>query len=119
MKSEVDAILAKIPADKRTVLEFVRKTIRAAAPGAEEGISYGVPAFRYKGKPLAGYAASKEHCSYFPMSPAVITKFKNDLKRFETAKGTIRFTPNRPLSATLIKKLVKARMAEIDTQAKK
>ena len=80
-------------------------------PEATEAISYRIPAFRYKG-PLLGFAAFSNQCSLFPMSPSVMEAFKNELKDFHTSKGTIRFPVDKPLSAALVKKLVKARIAE-------
>lgn len=107
-----DTYLAKLSADKRATLEWVRKAIRAAAPGAVEGMSYGVPAF-IQGKPIAGYAAGKNHCAYYPMSGAVVAALKDELEGYETSKGAIRFPVGKPLPATLIRKLVEARLAEI------
>lgn len=107
-----EAYLAKLSPDKRATLEKVRTAIRAAAPGAEEGMSYGMPAF-IQGKPIAGYAASSNHCAYYPMSGAIVTALKADLAKYETSKGAIRFPIGRPLPATLIRKLVRARLAEI------
>jgi 3-methyladenine DNA glycosylase AlkD len=111
-----DAYLAKLSADKRATLERVRKAIRAAAPDAQEGVSYGLPAF-ILGKPIAGFAAGAGHCAYYPMSGAVIEKLSGDLKDYETSKGAIRFPVGKPLPATLIRKLVKARLAEIKSGA--
>jgi uncharacterized protein YdhG (YjbR/CyaY superfamily) len=111
---EVDAILDKLPKDKRDTLAKLRKTIRAAAPKAEEALSYGLPAFRYKDKPLVSYSAAKEHCAFYVMSPAVMQANKADVKEYDTDKGTIRFPVGGQLPATLVKKLVKARMAETD-----
>ena len=118
--SDADAYLAKLSSDKRATLERVRKAIRAAAPDAEEGMSYGMPAF-IQGKPIAGYAASAKHCAYYPMSGAIVDALAADLKAYETSKGAIRFPVGKPLPATLIRKLVKARLAEIaaDAEAKK
>lgn len=110
---DVDAYLRSLPAHQRAALQKLRKTIAASAPGAVEGFSYGLPAFRLEGRPIAAYAASKNHCSYFPMSPAVIRALADDLKRFDTSKGTIRFTADRPLPAALVRKLVRARLAEL------
>lgn len=109
---DVDAYLAKLSADKRATLEKVRRAIRAAAPEAEEGISYGMPAFS-QGKPIAGYSASANHCSYFPMSGAITAKFAEELAKFEVSKGGFRFSIGKAPPATLIRKLVKARLAEI------
>jgi uncharacterized protein YdhG (YjbR/CyaY superfamily) len=108
----VDAYLARIPEPARSTLNRVRAAIRSAVPPeATEAISYGIPTFKYKG-PLLGFAAFSNHCSLFPMSPSVIQAFKNELEDFDTSKGTIRFPVDRPLSAALVKKLVKARIAE-------
>lgn len=109
----VDAYLASLSAEVRTGLEKLRKAIRAAAPRAEEGFSYGLPAFKLNGRPLVCYAASKNHSSFYPMSAAVIQAHAPELKAYETSKGTIRFAPNKPPSATLVKKVVKTRMAEL------
>jgi uncharacterized protein YdhG (YjbR/CyaY superfamily) len=114
---EVDDYLADVPDDARAALEKLRKTIRAAAgPKAVEGFSYGIPAFKLNGRPLVAYAALKNHCSFFPMSPAVIEAHRKDLSSYETAKGTIRFTADRPLPSVLVRKLVKARVAESQPQ---
>ncbi len=109
-----DEYLAGLPEPARSTLSKVRAMIRAAVPAeAVEGIGYGMPAFRYKGA-LVGYAAFKGHCSFFPMSPAVIEAFAEDLKSYRTSKGTIQFAIDKPLPAGLVKKLVKARVAEND-----
>jgi uncharacterized protein YdhG (YjbR/CyaY superfamily) len=108
---DIDKYLATLPADKRSLLVKLRKAIALAAPRAEEGISYGLPAFRLNGRPLVCFAAAANHCSFYPMSPAVIRAHANDLKKYETAKGTIRFV--KPLPAALVRKLVRARVAEL------
>jgi 3-methyladenine DNA glycosylase AlkD/uncharacterized protein YdhG (YjbR/CyaY superfamily) len=115
---DADAYLAKLSADKRATLEKVRQAIRAAAPDAAEGLSYGMPAF-IQGKPIAGYNASAEHCSYFPMSGAITAKLAVDLKQYEVSKGGFRFPIGKPPSAVLIRKLVQARLAEIGAVATK
>ena len=97
-------------ADKRAALETLRKNIRAAAPQAEECISYGVPAFRLNGRFLVAYAAAKNHCAFYP--GAVIGELK-ELKNYDTSKGTIRFSPDRPLPVALVRKLVKLRIAKM------
>jgi uncharacterized protein YdhG (YjbR/CyaY superfamily) len=112
-RADVDEYLASIPAAKRAALQKIRTAIRAAAPGAEEGFSYGLPAFRLDGRPLVCYGASPNHCSFFPMSPAVIRAHADDLQKYQTSKGTIRFPAERPLPAALVRKLVKARIAEL------
>jgi uncharacterized protein YdhG (YjbR/CyaY superfamily) len=115
-KKDVDAYLARLSADKRATLEKIRKAIRAAAPWAEERLSYGMPAF-VQGKPIAGYSASATHCAYYPMSGAITSALEAELEAYETSKGAIRFPVGKPLPATLIRKLVKARLAEIEGSA--
>jgi uncharacterized protein YdhG (YjbR/CyaY superfamily) len=110
---DVASYLAALPADKRAALQGVRKAIRAAAPRAEEGFSYGLPAFRLDGRPLVCFGAAANHCSFYPMSPAVIRAHAAELKNYETSKGTIRFPPRKPLSAALVRRLVKARIVEL------
>lgn len=110
---DADAYLAKLSADKRATLEKVRQAIRTAAPDAEEGLSYGMPAF-IQGKPIAGYSASAAHCSYFPMSGAITAQFEDELAKYEVSKGGFKFPIGKPPPATLIRKLVKARVAEIE-----
>ena len=110
--ASVDQYLADLPEDARATLEKVRAAMRGAAPGAEEKIGYGMPGFYLNGHPLAYYAAFKEHCSLFPASPAVIERFADELARFDTAKGTVRFPIGKPPPAALVKKIVKARIEE-------
>jgi len=107
----VDEYLAGVPEPARTTLKKVRATIRATVPAeATEGISWGMPMFKYKGM-LLGLAAFSNHCSIFP-GPGVIAALKDELKGFHTSKGTIQFSKDKPLSAALVKKVVKARIAE-------
>lgn len=110
----VDAILAAAPKEHRAALEKIRETVQAVVPDAVEAISYGLPAFKYKNKPLAGYASYKDHCSYFPMSGNVTAKFEKELKGFQASKGGIHFQPDHPLPATLLKKLLRARIKDIE-----
>jgi uncharacterized protein YdhG (YjbR/CyaY superfamily) len=109
---EVDAFLAKVPADKRAALQKLRKTIKAAAPKAVELINYGVPMFRLDGKNLVSYAAAAKHCSFYVQSPAVMRAFAAELKDYKQGKGSIQFAADKPIPATLVTKLVKARIAE-------
>jgi uncharacterized protein YdhG (YjbR/CyaY superfamily) len=107
----VDEYLAGVPEPARTTLKKVRATIRATVPAdATEGISWGMPMFKYKGM-LLGLAAFSNHCSIFP-GPDVIAALKDELKGFHTSKGTIQFPKDKPLSAALVRKVVKARIPE-------
>jgi uncharacterized protein YdhG (YjbR/CyaY superfamily) len=110
--SAVDAYLAAVPEPARSTLEKMRALIRSTVPAeATEAIGYGMPTFRYKGA-LVAYAAFKNHCSLFPMNASLVEAFKEELKEYKTSKGTIQFTVDKPLPAALVKKLVKARVAE-------
>ncbi|HEX3279959.1 MAG TPA: DUF1801 domain-containing protein [Pyrinomonadaceae bacterium] len=108
----IDEYLAGVSAAQRIALEKLRKTIRTVAPKVEEGISYGIPAFRLNGGALVFFGAWANHCSFYPGSSITLKKFRGDLKGFQITKGTIRFSPDNPLPITLVKKLVKARIAE-------
>jgi uncharacterized protein YdhG (YjbR/CyaY superfamily) len=108
-----DEFLSTVSADKRAALQKLRKTIRTAAPRAEEGFSYGLPAFRLGERPLVAYGASAKHCAFYPMSPALQLAHAADLKGFDTSKGTIRFQPGKPIPAAVVRMLVKARIAEL------
>lgn len=107
----IDDYIARLPRDQRVALGKLRKAIRAAAPKAEECISYQIPAFRFNGM-LVGFGAATNHCAFYPMSSKTIKAHKKELEGYETSKGTIRFQPQKPLAATLVKKLVKARIEE-------
>jgi uncharacterized protein YdhG (YjbR/CyaY superfamily) len=108
----VEAYLADVPPKDRAVLQKIRATVRSVVPDAEEKISYGIPAFIWNGN-LVYYGAMKKHLSLFPGSKAVIKKFATELEPFDaTSTGTIRFTADKPLPMTLVKKIVRARMAE-------
>lgn len=109
----IDEYLAALSDEQRAALEKLRKTIRAAAPQAEECINYGVAAFRLNGKCLVGFGAAKKHCSFYPMSGFTVAAHQDELKNYETTKGSIHFQPDKPLPATLVRKLIKARIAEI------
>jgi len=109
----IDDYLAAVSPDKRAALEQLRKSIKAVAPKAEECISYQIPAFRHNGM-LVGFGATANHCSFFLMSSSTVEAHKEELKDYDTSKGTIRFQPDKPLPAALVRKLVKARIAEND-----
>jgi uncharacterized protein YdhG (YjbR/CyaY superfamily) len=109
----IDAYLARLSEDKRAALEKLRRTIRAAAPKAEECISYGICAFRQNGM-LVGFGASSGHCAFYVMSATLLDGYRDEIAGYETGKGTIRFQPDKPLPATLVRRLVKARIAEND-----
>ena len=112
---DVDEYLAGVPEPARSTLNKMRATIRSAVPAeAIEVISYRMPAFRNNGV-LVWYAAFSDHCSLFPTA-AVIEKFKTELERFSTSKGTIHFPANKSLPTALIKKLVKARVAQNESK---
>ena len=104
--------LAALSDDKRAALEKLRKTIRAAAPNAEECISYQLPAFRLYGRMLVAFGATANHCAFYPMSSSTVEAHMDALKDCDTSKGTIRFQADEPLPAALVRKLVKARIAE-------
>jgi len=106
----IDEYLARLSQDKRAALEKLRKAIKAAAPKAEECISYQLPAFRLNGRMLVWFGATAKHCSFYP--GAVVEAHKDDLKDFDTSKGAIRFPANKPLPVALVRKLVRARIAE-------
>ena len=106
----IDEYLAALPSDKRAALERLRKTIKAAVPRAEECISYQLPAFRVDGRVFVWFGAGARHCAFYP--GAVVTAFKKELAAYETSKGTIRFQPDDPLPAALVRKIVKARLVQ-------
>ena len=110
----IDSYLADLPAEHRAALEKVRGTIKATAPEAAESISYGIPTFKYKGRPLIYFGAAKKHCALYGSSGSVIETYKEELQPYVTSKGTIRFPPAKPPPTALVKKLVKAQMKEIE-----
>jgi uncharacterized protein YdhG (YjbR/CyaY superfamily) len=114
----IDEYLARLRADQRAALAKLRKAIRAAAPEAEECISYRIPAFRLNGM-LVGFGATGKHCAFYPMSSTTVAAHRNELAGYDTSKGTIRFQPDKPLPAALVRKLVKARIAENDARREK
>ncbi len=108
---DIDSYISIVPERMRPLLIKLRQTIRKAAPQAEELISYGMPAFKYHGM-LVYFAGFKNHCSFFPGNSSLLKEMKEELKNFKTSKGTIQFTPENPLPASLVTKMVKQRMKE-------
>ena len=106
----IDAYLAGLGEDQRAALQALREIIRAAAPDAEECISYRMPAFRLNGM-LVGFAAAKHHCALYAWNGSAVGLFAEELKDFDTSKGTIRFTPGKPLSDALVRRLVEMKIA--------
>jgi len=113
--SDMDVYLETLPPAQKDALARVRATVADLAPDAEEGTSYGVPAFIYAGKPLLGFSAAKAHLSIFPFSPEAIEAVKDRLDGFDLAKGTIRFLPERPVPDDVLADLVRARKQEISS----
>ena len=110
---EIDRYLATLDEPKRSTLEALRESILAILPEAEQCISYGVPAFKVNGKTVAGFAAFKNHLSYLPHSGSVLATLHDDVARYETSKGSLRFAVDKPLPKRLVKKLVSARLREL------
>jgi uncharacterized protein YdhG (YjbR/CyaY superfamily) len=107
----IDEYLAALSAEQRTALGKLRKAIRAAAPHAEECISYQLAAFRQDGM-LVAFGATPNHCAFYLMSASTVAAHQEELKDYDTSKGTIRFPADKPLPAALVRKLVKARLTE-------
>src|SRR5262245_58395237 len=110
------AYFARLPADARKRLQQVRAIIRAAAPRADESISYGIPTFKIDGERFIYCAAFKHHVSLYPMTAAIRKKFAGELKDYKTSTGTIQFPLDQPLPVGFVKRLVKARLAEMRSE---
>ncbi len=116
--SEVSDYLRKLATDERTALANIRKQIRSLIPGAEERLSRGVPFFYYKGKRAVGFRSSKTHLSFFIMEGNVLHNHKSALSGYNYSSTVVRFTAQHPISGKLLRKLVLARVAEIESRLK-
>jgi uncharacterized protein YdhG (YjbR/CyaY superfamily) len=114
--AQIEARLAGMLEGQRAALQHLRETIAAAAPEAVETISYGMPAFQYHGRTLVSYDGFKRHCSLFPMGSEVIERHIEKFAAFATTKGTLHFTPERPIPNDLVELIVRERMARIDSR---
>lgn len=110
----IEAYLAAVSPDKRDALKELHARLQQLLPGADELISYGMPGFRYNGKTVAGYAAFKAHCSFFPHSGTIVPDFADELKTrgFTFTKSGVHFTPENPLPVDIMERMLKARLAE-------
>jgi uncharacterized protein YdhG (YjbR/CyaY superfamily) len=117
--ASVEEYLVALPERQRVALGMLRKTIKAAAPGVTEAISYGMPAFKLNGRFLVSYAAFRNHCSLFPASEAVREALGEELKPYFTGKGTIRFSADEPLPGALVKRIVQVRIEEIAARGRR
>ena len=111
--SAVDDCLTRLPEPERREFERIREIVRQAAPGVEEGKSYGLPAFKYRQRPLLGFRASKNPLSVIPFSASAVEVVRCSLDGFDLSKGTIRFSPGAPVPGSAIERLLRKRMAEI------
>lgn len=107
-----DQYLRNIDEPQHTLMQRLRTTVKSTCPEAEEIMSYGMPAFKYKGRLLVGYAVAKEWCSFYPWTNSITVRLKDELQNFSTSRGSIRFSSTQPLTPTLIKKIVKIKMEE-------
>ena len=111
--SDVDSYLAALSDPDGGALEDLRRMILEVVPGAEQGLAYGSPAFKRGGKAVAGFAAFKDHHSYLPHSGSVLGELADAVAGYRTTKGSLHFTPDRPLTAELVRRLVEARLREL------
>jgi uncharacterized protein YdhG (YjbR/CyaY superfamily) len=115
--ADIDSYLADVDEPKRTTLEQLRRNVLAVLPNAEECISYGMPAFKVRGKTVAGFAAFKNHLSYLPHSGSVLNVLERDLAGYEHTKGSLHFPIDQTLPPPLVNKLIKTRLAELGLEA--
>jgi uncharacterized protein YdhG (YjbR/CyaY superfamily) len=112
--SSFDEYLATVPDSQKAELERIRRVVRRTVPDAEEATSYGMPAFKYRKRPLLGFRVSRNHLSVFPFSPEAIDAARDALAGFDLSKGTVRFTPDKPIPESALEQLVRHRMREIE-----
>jgi uncharacterized protein YdhG (YjbR/CyaY superfamily) len=112
--SSFDEYLATVPDPQKAEFERIRQRVRSTVPDAEEATSYGMPAFKYKKRPLLGFRASKNHLSVFPFSPQAIDAARDALAGFDLSKGTVRFTPDKPIPEPALEQLLRHRLLEIE-----
>jgi len=117
--ASVDEYLALLPEDRRALPEELRAVIRAAAPSATEIISYGMPTYKYLGKPLVGFAVHKNHVGFYAWSSSFLNAYREEIKKYQTSVGTMQFPYGKPLPVTLVRKLVKAKLAEIEEKSRR
>ncbi len=108
----IDDYLAAVPPEQRAALQTLRETIHSIVPAAEECISYQMPAFRLNGRVIAGFAATANGCSYYPFSGSTLKTLADDVARYGSTKSALHFTADKPLPKTLVKKLIRTRIAE-------
>ncbi len=116
--ASIDDYLARVSGARRAALLRLRRTIRTLVPAAEECISYAIPAFRLRGRVIAGFAATARGCSYFPFSGTTLATLAADLRPYDQTKSALHFTPDRPLPPALVRKLLRARIAEVKPRAR-
>lgn len=112
----VDEYLLELDATQRATLSAMRAMLRELLPGAEECISYGIPGYRLDGRVVAGFAAFRNHCSYFPHSGSVIPQMAKELRGYKTSKGTLRFESDQPLARPIVERLVALRLRELHSK---
>lgn len=118
MAKDIDAYLKTVSPDRRAALQQLRETIHAVLPGLEECISYSMPAFRHDGRVVAGFLATTKGCSYFPFSGSTLGTLASSLAKYSRTKSALHFDPKHGLPKTLVRKLLKARVAEIESRGR-
>lgn len=118
MANKIEKYISGFPENIQTLLYSVRETVLLSAPGAEEALAYGIPTFKVHGKNLVHFGGFAKHIGFYP-TPSGIKKFRSELAKYETAKGSVKFPVNKPLPITLIRKIVKYRLAEVEKGIKK